>query len=45
MWWEKNINHLNNDSTVKDLLSKHGSERRRKVQTFTLAPWVGEQGV
>ncbi len=29
---------LNNDSMVKDLLLKHGGERRIKVQTFTLAP-------
>ncbi len=28
--------YLNNGSMVNDLFFKHGGERRRKVQTFTL---------
>ncbi len=32
---------LNFDSMVKDLLLKHGGERRIKVQTFTFALQVG----
>jgi hypothetical protein len=30
----KNIIHLNNVSTVKDLFLKHGGEKRWRVQSF-----------
>ncbi len=41
MWSQKIIIHLNSGSMVKNLFLKHGYEKKYKVQTFTLAPWVG----
>jgi hypothetical protein len=35
MWWQKNIIHLNNNSMVKDLVFKHGSDNWWQVQIFT----------
>jgi hypothetical protein len=42
---KKIIIYLNSGSMVKDLLFKHGGEKRWKVQTFTFAPKVGGLGV
>jgi len=41
----KKIIHLNSGSMVKNLFFKQGSEKKWKVQTFTLAPYVGGLGV
>jgi len=37
MWWQKKIIHVNNNLIINDLLFKHDSEKRWKIQIFTFA--------
>jgi hypothetical protein len=41
----KKIIYLDSGPMVKNLFLKHGNEKRWKVQTFTLAPYVDGLGV